>query len=117
MPVFVFLGFALSVLLALGSPGLAQDPVTKPIEGDFRLTEGQCKGQKSPCTINFEIRGEVAKTIYDHMLSEPAFDACADGLLKTDDGTLACYKTGAGYFCDVGYDFVKKRLVQSDVTC
>jgi hypothetical protein len=114
----IALAFCVSAT-SVGYNALAADSEGK-ITGEYRLNQETCaKGAKAPgCEITFEISGKAAKALYEHMTSTAEDEPCTGGKVKVDNEALRCFLTdGHNYSCDVGYNFVAKKLAFSDVTC
>jgi len=111
--------FAAIVLTIMSADAFA-DVKSEPMEGVYRIDNGNCSGgQLTPtCSIYVELRGSIAQKMYINMTSEGVADLCTGGLVKADGDGLRCFDLGAGeYVCDVGYNFAKQKLVSGDMTC
>jgi len=107
------------IAISIPAPVIAQDESSSKIDGIFYLTENGCGTDPSAtCVFNAQLQGGAAKVLYENMKSAPKPDACVDGLVKSDDDKMICYKSDIDHYqCFFGYDFAKKQIVRADFSC
>lgn len=89
------------------------------IEGILYFGSRDCAdSQPGPCDAYFELEGGAARQLYEKMRAAERADICTGGWMKTDSTGLHCNLSGSGdYACNFGYDLVRYRIVEGDVSC
>lgn len=107
------------VLLVLSSQVAQADFPGGELSGSYFFSEDSCgaDGKSKTCKMSFNFTGKTARTLYDRMATKAVYDECTEGQIKADTNGLTCYKVKDEYNCHFGYDFAKKKLTDSDVTC
>jgi len=109
----------LAVYPLVDAPATAQEPKVYKLEGRFHLSARNCPdGAGQTCFYYVELDGWAAKQLYDSMRTRPQIDACTEGMMKSDEDGLHCFRSGSGgYGCYFGIDLVRRKLVGGDFSC
>lgn len=109
----------LALLLLSVAPSAHAEVPGGELSGSYFFSEESCgaDGKAKSCKMSFNFTGKTARLLYDRMTTRAVFDECTEGQIKTDTNGLSCYKVKDEYNCHFGYDFGKRKLTDSDVTC
>jgi hypothetical protein len=112
---------AVFLLTLIFGPAVNSAQAGDKLEGLFYLDSYNCeKGTaNADCQINFQIAGDAAQAIYEKMKAKAVKEGCeGTALTKTDSSGVSCTLSDEKtYDCDFGYNFARKKLVHSSVSC
>jgi hypothetical protein len=107
------------IVTTMGAPVRAAEDDAAP-SGSANLDQETCIEDRTgaDCVMNFEFSGESAKILFKRMPNKAVYDECTEGMMKSNNAGLRCFKLEGGkYECDFGYHFGKRAFSASQISC